>query len=434
MPIKVFYKVVAVKVSYIGYYKYYKLLAKVNNLTKYFKIPAVAALWIASLVIASSNVYSFDYYGLDLSLTKFLNSLSYNYRGFDIKVKGVAIGETYDDNVTFSSDDKEEDFITNMGVGIGVDYEGKRNSFGFIANIYNETYARNNTFNNIAQDLTLNFKSEFSKYSRINLQNVFSHSDAPLFFTGEFFTEQFGRPSGRFDYFQNTFSIDYENDIARQITTTARYTNNIDAFSGINLPASFQNAAGFGVKYLLSSATNLLWSYDFIYRQFDNGGDATIHIITTGVRQYITKKFYFDGAAGLDFIDSFDNENFVKPVFQASLTHELDENSDAKLSFTKQSSTSPYFKDIFNHWQTSLSFNRQVLKRLGCSLSLFYGEGEYITSNLEQNFWGARSIFTYDINDNLKWNFTYTYSQADANFEGAEYTKNTVFLGLTAEF
>ncbi len=405
-----------------------------NNLTKHFKIPAVTVLLAVSIAIASSNAYSFDYYGLDLSLTKFLNSLSYNYRGFDVKVKGIAIGETYDDNVTFSNEDRKEDFITNLGVGIGVDYEGKRNSLEFIANIHNETYVRNHTFNNIAQDLTLNFKSEFSKYSRINLHNAFSHSDAPLFFTGDFFTEQFGRPSGRFDYFQNTFSIDYVNDIARQITTTVRYTNNIDAFSGVDLPASFQNAAGFEVNYLLSSATNLLLSYDFIYRQFDDGGDATIHVITPGVRQYITKKFYFDGAAGLNFIDSFENENFIKPVFLASLTHELDEKSNAKLLFTKQSSTSPYFKDIFNQWQTSFSFNRQVLKRLGCSLSFFYGEGEYITSDLEQNFWGARSIFTYDINDNLKWNFTYTYSQSDANFETSEYSKNTVFLGLTAEF
>lgn len=407
---------------------------KVTNLTRYFKIIRITGLWIVFFTIASSEAYPFDYLGLDLSLTKFLNSLSFNYRGFDVKFKGLAIGETYDDNVTYSKEDKREDFITNLGVGVGVNYEGKKNSLELIVNIYNETYAKNETFNNIAQDLTLNFKSEFSKYSRISLQNVFTHSDAPLFFTGEFFAEQFGRPSGRFDYFQNSLSIDYTNDIAKQITATARYTNNVDAFSNIDLPASFQNAAGLEFNYLFSSITNFLMSYDFVYRQFDDGGDATIQIFTTGVRQYITKKFYFDGAAGLEFVESFDNESITRPVFQASLTHELDENSNARLLFTKQSNTSPYFKDIFNQWQTSLSFNRQVLKRLGCSFLFFYGEGEYIASDLEQDFWGARSVFTYDINDNLKWNFTYTYSEAEANFGDAEYTKNTVFLGLTGEF
>ena len=54
--------------------------------------------------------------------------------------------------------------------------------------------------------------------------------------------------------------------------------------------------------------------------------------------------------------------------------------------------------------------------------------------NPKEKLIGGSSIITYDINKNLKGNFTYTYSQYDSNFEAAGYIKNTLFLGLTAEF
>ncbi|HHT9138492.1 MAG TPA: outer membrane beta-barrel protein [Candidatus Wunengus sp. YC60] len=73
-------------------------------------------------------------------------------------------------------------------------------------------------------------------------------------------------------------------------------------------------------------------------------------------------------------------------------------------------------------------------ERFGSSVSLFYGSADYISSGFEQRLLGATPAFTYDINKNLKGNLTYTYSFSDSNIETAGYTKNTVFLGLTAEF
>ncbi|OHB70335.1 MAG: hypothetical protein A2W17_09465 [Planctomycetes bacterium RBG_16_41_13] len=75
-----------------------------------------------------------------------------------------------------------------------------------------------------------------------------------------------------------------------------------------------------------------------------------------------------------------------------------------------------------------------MLERLGCSLSMFYGEGEYVSSAREQRLLGVNSSLNYDINRNLKGSLVYTYSQRNSNFENAEYSKNTVFLGLTAGF
>jgi uncharacterized protein (PEP-CTERM system associated) len=75
-----------------------------------------------------------------------------------------------------------------------------------------------------------------------------------------------------------------------------------------------------------------------------------------------------------------------------------------------------------------------MLERLGCSLSIFYGEGEFVSSTFKQKLLSTNSSLKYDISRNLKGNLTYTYSQLDSNVETFGYSKNTVFLGLVAEF
>lgn len=411
-------------------------MIRVNNLLRYLlKTISTACLWVVIFTAALSSAYAFDNDRIDLTITRFLDSLSYNYKGFDIKITEVSVGETFDDNITFTKENKLEDFITDLRLGLGIKYEGKTRTFDLTGYISNQTFAKNDTFNNITQDINLNFKNEFSKRDRISLNNVFTHFEAPSSTDEGYFSQQFGRSAGRFEFFQNKFNIDYSNDVAKQLSLFVKYANEINVFSGIDRPNSFLNRPGFGLNYIFSpTATIFSFSYDFTSIQFEDENDATIHTTGPGVRQYITKKLYFDGKTGVDFIDSFDDENLTRPFVQASLTYILDEKTRARLSFDKKYATNPYFADIFNNWHTSASLTRQMLERLGCSLSFFYGEGEFVSSTFEQRLLGVNSSLKYDISRNLKGNFTYTYSQLDSNVETAGYSKNTVFLGLAAEF
>ncbi|OOP57373.1 MAG: hypothetical protein AYP45_04305 [Candidatus Brocadia carolinensis] len=372
---------------------------------------------------------------MDLSLSRFLDILSYNYKGFQAQITEVSVGEIYDDNVTFTDRNEKDDFITLTGFGLGIKYEGKSRSLDILGNVDYQTFAKNSDFNNITTDLFLNFKNEFSDHDRISLMNDFSYSDAPLFNQGEgFFDDQFGRSQGRFEYFKNKLDLDYTRDMSKQLTAIARYDNQIDLFSGsvTGLRDSFLNKLGLGAEYLFSSTTTSLFSYDFTNRRFEGGADASINEITAGARQYLTKKIYFEGIAGVDFIDSFDDKNLTEPVIKTSLVYQKGADMLARLSFEKRHDTSPYEEDIFDNWRTTASATRQVLERLRCSLSVFYGEGEYIATNSDQRFLGMNSTLLYDITKYLKGNFTYTYSDSDSEDDG--YLRNTVFFGLTAGF
>ncbi|HHT9138493.1 MAG TPA: hypothetical protein ACFYEK_14775, partial [Candidatus Wunengus sp. YC60] len=59
-----------------------------------------------------------------------------------------------------------------------------------------------------------------------------------------------------------------------------------------------------------------------------------------------------DTSAGLDFIDAFDDVKITRPVVQASLAYEINENTRARLLYKKKYDSSPYNKEIFNSWRT----------------------------------------------------------------------------------
>lgn len=407
--------------------------SRVNNLKRCYKA-TLSAVFFTIFIMPCLNLYSFDYNRMDISLMNLLDSLSINYKGFDIKLKGISIGEMYDDNVTFDKENKKEDFITILGIGMSAKYEGKTKTLELTANLGNQTYARNSDFDNTTQDIAINFKNEFSEYDRMTLTNTFTHTDAPIFFRDDFFRPQQGRRKGSFDYFKNRFHADYSRDVFKQMSVTFKYDNDIDTFSGIDIEDSMLNRVGLESNYSITPDTTFLFLYDFTNRMFQEGSDASINTVAAGIRQYITRKIYFDGKIGLSFIDTFNDESLIRPVPEAAVSYQIDDLTLARLSFTKKIDTNPYDANISDNWRATAAVTQQLSERFRCSLSIFYGDRESLSFDYNQKLLGSRALFTYDINKNLKGNLDYTFSDADSNIDTAGYIKNTVFLGLTAEF
>ena len=409
-----------------------------KTLLRYFKILSNSILWLFLFIVIVSNVYASDN-SLDLTVTNFLDSLSYNYKGFNIKVTGVAIEETYDDNIIFSDEDELDDFITELRAGVGVKYEDKTKKLDFIGVVNNQTFAKNSDFSNVAEDVILNFKNEFSKYDRVTLTNIFTHSEAPLISSlgTDFLEEQFLRKrEGRLDVFTNRFNINYSRDLSRKLSVFALYGNAVSIFSGADIENSFLNEGGFGTGYVLSPTTSFSLSYRFTHREFEDDADASLQTIAPGIRYNITKKLYFDGRAGIVFIESFDDTSHTLPIARASLTYQRDPDTLASLTIERRNETDSYNEDVTSSTVTSATLSRQLLERFRASISFFYGQGETISSDSEFSFLGANTTLSYDINKNLKGNLTYTYSDFDPESEtgGGGYTKNTVILGLSASF
>ena len=353
---------------------------------------------------------------------------AFDLEGLDFKVS-ASVSESYDDNITQTHEDEKKDFITNLSFGLGAKSERKTGSFDLTAKIIQQIFAKYSGYNRLSENLILNFQQEFSKYDRMSLRDVFSHTYESITFE-----QAFGRTPGRYSHYRNRFNFGYTKDIAKQISLTAKYANEINKFFREDVRDSFQNRFGLQMDYFPNSANILTSSYNFSSRDFDPGEDVSTHSIAAGLRHYLTRQLYFDGKGGIDFINSYTNKDYTKSFVQLSLTSDVDENSRASISFAKRYDTTAYSEDLFDYWQISGMFTRQLFKRLGFFLSAFYGQGEYIIVDVTDKLCGADIGFTYDLTRNLKGRLNYNYSNVDSTLDTRDYTRNRAFLGLTAEF
>jgi len=370
--------------------------------------------------------------GLALLLTFFfaLPAKSYAYRisDVDFTLEGK-LSEAYDDNITYVNANQKNDFITTISLGGDAKYEGETKTLGVSGNVNRQFFADNNNFNNNSEDFSLAFLNELSKFDRINVKDSFSHAYEP-----RSFEDAFGRPGGRYGSYRNGLALGYARDITRQFRISARYSNKADTYSREDLADSYSNSAGFEAGYALNSDTGFFTSYDLSKRSFHPGARSSTHSLAAGLRQYLTKQFYFDGKAGEDFIKSYNGKEYAKPSFSASFTNDLEQNTNANISFTKQYYANSYSQDLFDYWQVSGGLSRRLLERLGCSVSVFYGKGNYIPAIITDKLSGLSADFTYDIRRDLKGNLSYSFSETKSTVESREYRKNTVSLGLTAQF
>lgn len=356
---------------------------------------------------------------------------AFPYKGLDIKIQGT-IAEIYNDNVTFAKkEDKKEDFITTLTLDLGVKYEGRRRALEFTGRINRQFHTIHSDIKSSSENLTLNFKNEFSKYDRIRLTDTFSHTHVPASIE-----EEFGRIRGRRESYSNNFNLNFTRDISEHFTVIAKYANGLNKISREEGDSrdSYLNRLGIVTEYMHSTATTFLLSYTFSTTKYEDAGDTSAHSIATGMRQYITRRLYFDGKVGIDFITSVNNKDTVKNVIEVSLTDEIDETTVSKLTFVRRDRTVSDTDDIFSNWRITGSLKKQLSERLSGSLLGFYGHGEFVSSGITDRLFGANTAVSYEFKEGFRGRLTYIYSALDSTDETREYARNTLSMGLSKAF
>lgn len=357
-----------------------------------------------------------------------LEASAIRLHGVDIKLRG-AVYETYDDNITYTKDNKIHDWITKPSVGATITYEGKNTTVTASGNYYHEFYIDNSGFDNNSGDATVTLNSELSKFDRITLSDTFTKTYEP-----RSFEDQFGFIGGRYSSTRNRVNFGYARDVSEHFGISTRYTNEYNSYSRSDLDKSFYNSAGIEGSYIVSSDLSFYTAYDFSRRDFDEGPHARVNTWTVGGRKYLTKQIYVDASSGVDFLRSFDETDYTKPFGIISLTDDISDRTNASLMFSKRYNTLSYSQDLFDQWQVSGRIAHELSKKLSGTLSAFYGHGEYVNSIETNDLVGASVGLRYDINDHWRANASYSFSNQDSNSVFSEYRKNTATLGLIAEF
>lgn len=368
-------------------------------------------------------------------LLTFLALIAYSPRGYAYKIGAfdvrlsAGLRELLDDNITFTKDNKKQDYITSAKVGMEAEYQGKTRSLQLSGNILQNTFLDHVNFNSLAQDFMVNFINELSKRDRLSLSDTFSRSEEP-----RSFEDAFGSTAGRYRIQKNEFSLGYAREINSQYGLQARYTNAVTSYSRKDLADSYFNSLGLQLGYRESSMLSFFGTYDFTYRYFDPGSHALTHSLGALARANLTSQLSLDLNAGMSFLTSYDKSSHLKPYLGAAITNEFDQNTRGTLSFTKRYDTNSYSQDLFGYWQTSCGLTRKLTRRLEADWSFFFGSGEYKSSGIQDKLSGTHLGLNYDLKDTIRGEVTYAYSRVNSTLSAQEYAKNVVSIGLNVKF
>jgi hypothetical protein len=355
-------------------------------------------------------------------------SWAYQLGDTDVSLRAGA-SLAYDDNITFARDNRKSDSSTDLSLGLDAKYEGKTRSLGLSANLNHQFFQTYSNFDHTSENASLTYNQEFSKYSRMSLQESFSHTQEP-----RSFADEFGRTSGRYSYITNRLGLDYTHELSRQLSLIARFSNDLYDPSRSDLSRSSQNRASLEADYALSSRTITYAGYSLIRRDFSPGSDALFNILFAGLREYFTTQLFLDAGAGFNFIRSFNGRNYNRPFLQLALTDDFNATDRASLTLTKNYTANAYTQDLFNYWQVSCAFLKQVFPRLSLNADIFYGQGTYSAIDIKDKLSGSSLGLGYELWHNTKATLQYSFSQAKSNDSGRDYKRNYVSAGLTMNF
>ena len=170
------------------------------------------------------------------------------------------------------------------------------------------------------------------------------------------------------------------------------------------------------------------------YTLYDTNEKIPLHSAFLGHTMYFTRQLYANVHAGADYSVT-DAGATYGPNILLSLIDDIDENNQLNLTFAYGQSLNPYDDEVFENWNISLNFTRQVLERLHFALSAFYGQGEYRESGTRNSLLGLTTNLSYEIKENIFGSVSYNLSRNGTRLENAEetaYFRNRITISLGA--
>jgi hypothetical protein len=319
--------------------------------------------------------------------------------------------------------------IARTTLGLQYYLEDKTQSLDILGQLHHQYYFDHTEFNNFSQDIGAFYKKQTSEFHTFGVEDTFTHDqDATTF------EDEFGRESGRFDTYINDFSYTDSRQLTPENLLRVSYSNEIKEVDHPDLLDSVENNINIEINQVWSPKTEVFLTYDFLHSYIDLPDNAFLHILAPGLKRYLSPKVFLKTYAGLNFVQTYDGENLVRPAYFAELTYTLDETSTVILSYKKAHVTTGYIDDVFDQWRTSLEFKKELSERLSGYIKTFTGAGEFVRRDINDEFSAIGTGVSYLVSRNVRANLSFEYSNKNSNVVEREYTKSTIFAGFTVGF
>lgn len=340
------------------------------------------------------------------------------------------LSESYDDNVTLSSVDKEYDFVTNFMAGLGVRAEGNTYNLDFLGHVYQQIYLKEKNLNYNSQDATFLLRKELLSVLGFQLQEVFHHYPQP-----QTFSESFGSTGGIGSYYNNIITLTLTYNIISELNLIAEYYNNLTRNISGNMIDTTINGTKTSLEYFYNPNNIFSLLYNFEDVRYDNGVAYTIHGTGLRYQHNFTQQLTFDCTNRVDFFRSNDPKRYTALNLLYSLRDQVDETTGVSISFNKQFIANAYSSDLFDSWNVNCSASKQFTMLFSGSASVFYGEGRYLNTDTKTRFVGTTITVSYEITERIRTSLTYSFTKNDTQTEEytSGYDRNIITLALHGE-
>jgi hypothetical protein len=406
-------------------------------------ISLLLSLFGLSFIIASAHAYEFP-----------------PYKGLSLKIEGK-VTENYSNNITFAHDEenKKEQFTTLLVAGLVLERTNNRGSLRFAGQMRQPVRFETSDVRNSSEIGTLDFVSEISSYDKIRIKDVYTHTRVPGSIDARDFREEcvrlfrdfgqeiarddprcaefereFGVTQGAFNTFRNDFNVDYSKDMSDRIRVSIGYGNNRFDSTAEGSNDSIRNNVNGRINYSINFATVFYLSYRYSVTYYNRGDDISIDAFRFGLKRYITKRLYFNGDIGMTFTPTSDNTSF-----DALLTGELDEKTNASIDFSRDTRAAIDREDIFINWRVTGRLTRQLKEDMNLFISAFYGEGDFVSAEVTDRLLGTSFSISYIFwqykrGPSINGNIGYSYSQLDSTDASRGYDRNAIDATLSVIF
>jgi hypothetical protein len=342
----------------------------------------------------------------------------------------AAVAETYDTNITLAPSSELDDFITQLSVGVVGGYEGKIGTLKGEAHIHQYLYLDHSEFNNSAQELSANWTQDLGNAGVFRLREAFRHAEEPLDFD-----EAFERSTGRFSSYRNRLQASHTYEMNRHLSLRPSYANELVQISREALRDSQLHQGGLELDITPGPWTVVTPSYSYGVRHFSRGAEVTAQSIAANLRRYLTKQLYLDAKGGAAVVENSTNdETRTRPLYALSITNEVNDVTTARLAFVRQAESTGFAEEPFNAWRLSGQIERQLSARLTGAAAAFLGQGKYLDTGIEDELWGGSVRLAYEIARDWRGFISYRIAALDSSRGSRDYEKNTVSVGIGAQF
>ncbi len=337
--------------------------------------------------------------------------------------------ERFDDNITFSKNDKKVDVIITSSLGIDINYESKKQSFTVNSIINQNVFLNNTTLTNTSQQAELSYLCYLSRYSTLILRDIYTHAHSPLTLEADF-----GKDIGRYSYQQNSFYFNYIKDVNKHLSLDGMYENNYYYTGKHGSNNSLTHNIGLGLDYMINSATTLKLRYMFEVADFSIDGTSLTYTITAGLRRFITKQVYIDMAIGGSTVKPVYGKTTTNANMSVAVTDEISKTETVSLIYNKTTLPSVFSPDIFDSWKVTIKINKNLTDKAGINVAVFYGGGVFTKDATKDHQIGSNIKINYALTRNITGFIGYTYKAICSNNDSREYIRNFVELGVKLVF